>query len=92
MKPHMVVAKFTPGTSMSEVLEVVGAEQARVAELQAEGRLGALHLATAARQTVFLEIFASDPADAETTVRTLPMAKWWDLDVYPLNPPAGAAS
>lgn len=88
----MVIATFRPGTSMDEVLQVVHEEQARVAELQADGRIGALYLATAARQTVFLEIFASDPDDAETTVRTLPMAKWWDLNVYPLNPPAGAAS
>ena len=92
MKPHMVIAKFKPGTSMQEVLEVVHEEQARVAELKAEGRIGALYLATAARQTVFLEIFASDPDDAEQTAKTLPMARWWDLDVYPLNPPAGAAS
>ena len=92
MKPHMVIAKFKPGTSMQEVLEVVHEEQARVAELKAEGRIGALYLATAARQTVFLEIFASDPDDAEQIAKTLPMARWWDLDVYPLNPPAGAAS
>jgi hypothetical protein len=25
---------------------------------------------------------------AEPTVRTLPMAKWWDLDMYPITPPA----
>lgn len=89
MDPHMVVATFRPGTSMDEVLAVVAEEQARVGELRAEGRIGALHLATAARQTVFLEVFGSDVSDVEATVRTLPMAKWWDLNVYPLNPPTG---
>lgn len=92
MTSFMVVAAFRPGTDMTEVMSVVSEEQARIAELQAAGRIGALYLATAARQTVFLETFADTADEATATVRTLPMARWWDLDVYPLNPPAGAAS
>jgi len=84
----MVVATFKPGTNMAEVLAVVAEEQARVAELEADGRLGALYLATAARQTVFLEVHARTDAEARSTVESLPMARWWDLDVFPLNPPA----
>ena len=90
MKPFMVVATFTPGTHMSDVLAVVPEEQARVRELQAEGRINALYLATAARQTVFLESFGHDIDDVVAMVKTLPMAKWWDIDVFPLNPPAGS--
>ena len=89
MTSFMVVATFKPGTDMADVMAVVPQEQARVAELQAEGKIGALYLATAARQTVFLEAFADSADDALATVTTLPMAAWWDLDVYPLNPPAG---
>lgn len=81
----MVVATFRPGTSMEEVMTVVAEEQASVAELQAAGIIGEIRLATAARQTVFLEIFGSSADDAESSVRTLPMAKWWDLDIFPLN-------
>lgn len=88
MKPLMVVAKFRAGTSMEEVLSVVGAEQERVAVLQREGRVMSVFLATAARQKVFLEVIGLDHSDAESIVRTLPMAKWWDVDVYPLNAPA----
>ncbi len=88
----MVMATFRPGTSMDEVRTVVADEQVRLGELQAEGRVGALYPATAARQTVFLEVFGWDLDDVEATVRTLPMARWWDLDAYPLNAPAGPAT
>lgn len=82
---YMVVATFKPGTSMDEVLTVVAEEQARVAELQVAGIIGEIRLATASRQTVFLEVFGSSTDEVETSVRTLPMAKWWDLDIFPLN-------
>ena len=32
-------------------------------------------------------IFAEDAAGAEATVRTLPMAAWWDLDVFAVGAP-----
>jgi len=90
MKHFMVVAAFKPGTHMPDVMSVVPEEQARMSELQAEGRINALYLATAARQTVFMESFGDDIDDVLAMVNTLPMAKWWDIDVFPLNPPAGA--
>ena len=89
MTSFMVVATFKPGTNMADVMAVVPQEQARIAELQAEGKIGALYLATAARQTVFLQTFADSADEALATVTALPMAAWWDLDAYPLNPPAG---
>lgn len=92
MNSHMIVATFKPGTDMAEVLQVVREEQVRVEELRAEGKLTAVHLATVARQTVFLEVNASNPHEAEAIVRSLPMAKWWDVDVYPLNAAASTAS
>ena len=85
MKPFMVVATFKPGTSMEEVLTVVAEEQAKVAELQAAGSIGEIWLATASRQTVFLEMSGSSQEDVESSVRMLPMAKWWDLDIFSLN-------
>jgi len=90
MKPFMVVASFKTGTNMPEVFAVVAEEQVRMSELQAEGRINGLYLATATRQTVFMESFGEDIDDVVAMVKTLPMAKWWDLDVFPLNPPAGS--
>ncbi|CAB4907626.1 unannotated protein [freshwater metagenome] len=84
----MVVATFKPGTHMPDVFAVVPEEQERVRQLQAEGRVNTVYLATAARQTVFLESFGNDIDDVLAMVNTLPMAKWWDIDVFPLNPPA----
>lgn len=88
MNPFMVVATFKPGTHMPDVFAVVPEEQDRVRQLQAEGRINTVYLATAARQTVFLESFGNDADDVLAMVDTLPMAKWWDIDVFPLNPPA----
>ena len=88
LNPFMVVATFKPGTHMPDVFAVVPEEQERVRQLQAEGRVNTVYLATAARQTVFLESFGNDIDDVLAMVNTLPMAKWWDIDVFPLNPPA----
>lgn len=88
MNPFMVVCTFAPGTDMAEVMAVVAEEQAKVAELQALGRIGAVFLATRERGTVFLEVLAESADEAHQTVLSLPMSRWWDVDVFPLNPPA----
>lgn len=86
MDSFMVVCTFRAGTVMAEVFAVVAEEQAAVAVLEAEGRVGAIRLSLE-RGTVFIEVFASDADAAAETVRTLPMARWWDLDVFPLSAP-----
>ena len=86
MDAYMVVATFKADTVMDEVFAVVAEEQARIRALAAKGRVGPLHISLA-RGTIFIEVFADDLPGAEATVRTLPMSKWWDLDVYPLSPP-----
>jgi len=87
MDSFMVVCTFKSGTEMSEVMAVVAEEQAKVGELKAAGQIGALYLSTVTRGTVFLEIFADDEVAARDIVTSLPMAKWWDLDVFPINAP-----
>ena len=82
MATFIVMAHFRPGTDMSEVQAVIPEETAQVERLRADGRVGAIHLALS-RGVVFLEILAEDLAGAEQTVRSLPMATWWDVDVYP---------
>ena len=83
----MVVSTFRPGTDMAEVMQVVAEEQAKVAELKAAGQIGAIFLSTVTRATVFLEIFADDDESARAIVTSLPMAKWWDIDIFPINIP-----
>lgn len=89
MDCFMTVATFRPNTDMSAVLAVVSDEVAQVETLRVAGRIGAVHVSQA-RGTVFIETFAADPAAATDTIQTLPMAKWWDLDIYPVSaPPQG---
>jgi len=87
MEKFMVVCTFKPGTEMSDVYSVVAEEQAKAAELQAAGKIGAIHLATISRGTVFIETFAENLEEAASTIQSLPMAIWWDVDVYPLSAP-----
>ena len=84
MNGFMVVATFKAGTQMSEVFALVAEEQARARVLTEEGRLGSIFLSLA-RGTVFLQVMAPSESDALETVHSLPMAKWWDLDIFPLN-------
>jgi len=39
---------------------------------------------------VFIEVFADDDAAAEATIMTLPISKWWDLEIYPTMVPPRA--
>ena len=94
MEKFMVVCTFKPGTEMSDVYSVVAEEQAKAAELQAAGKIGAIHLATISRGTVFIETFAENLEEATATIQSLPMAVWWHIDVFPLSAPGkpGASS
>jgi hypothetical protein len=87
MDSFMVVCTFAPGIDMGEVMAVVAEEQSKVAELKALGSIGAVYLSTRERGTVFLEIFAENADGARETVVALPMSKWWDLDIFPINAP-----
>jgi pyridoxamine 5'-phosphate oxidase family protein len=83
----IVVATFKPDTDMREVMAVVAEERAQVDVLKRDGRMGSGFISQP-RGTVFLEIFAADESGAAETAKTLPMSKWWDLDVYPTPAPA----
>jgi muconolactone delta-isomerase len=87
MEKFMVVCTFKQGTEMSDVYAVVAEEQVKAAELQAAGKIGAIHLATLSRGTVFIEAFAATLEEATSTIQSLPMAMWWDIDVFPLSAP-----
>lgn len=91
MDEFMVVCTFKDGTVMSEVFAVVAEEQAAVARLAAEGRLGDIRLSLG-RGTAFIVVFAAEAEAAASTVRSLPMAKWWDIDVFPIAAPASSGT
>ena len=87
MDKFMVVCTFKKGTEMSDVYAVIPQEQAKAAELQSAGKIGPIHLATISRGTVFIETFASSMEEATSIIQSLPMATWWDIDVFPLSAP-----
>lgn len=88
MSTFIVVAEFSPETALPHMNAVIAEEVAHVKLLQGEGRLGAVHISPA-RGRVFLEVRADDEDSARATVQSLPMAAWWDLDIYPtMAPPA----
>ena len=86
MEKFMVVCHFKEGTVMTEVFAVVAEEQAQVAALEAQGRIGSVLLALA-RGTVFIEAYGDTADQALATVQSLPMAKWWNIDVFPIAAP-----
>jgi hypothetical protein len=86
MNTYMVVATFKPNTDMNEVMAVVTEERAQVVVLKSADQLGSLHISLA-RGTIFLEIFAPDENQATAIVNSLPMARWWNLAVYPTPEP-----
>ncbi|MEI7746403.1 MAG: muconolactone Delta-isomerase family protein [Actinomycetota bacterium] len=91
MDAFMVVATFIDDTEMSEVFAVVAEEQARVKVLEAEGKISSIHLSLA-RGTVFIETHAENAQEAELTIQSLPMAKWWKLEIFPLAPAQNEAA
>ena len=93
MNTYIVVATFKPNTNMQEVFAVVAEERAQVVALRSAGQLGFVHLSLA-RNTVFREISAPDETQAITIVNSLPMSRWWNIDLYPTVEPTlpGAAS
>ena len=87
MSEFMVVCTFKTGIEMPEIIALAPAERDAAKALQDAGRLGAIRLATPSRK-VFLEVHATDIAEAEATVTGLPMGPLWDLEIYPIVQPA----
>lgn len=84
MSDFLVVSTFKADTVMPEVMKVVEEEKLKVKELQEAGRLSQIFLAVP-QGKVFIELSAQDSEAAAATVRELPMAKWWDLEVFTLS-------
>ena len=86
MPTFIAVASFSPETDLPLMYAVVDEEAAQVRTLTSQGRLKAVH-ASPARGRAFLEVIAESEHEARATVETLPMAQWWEIDVYPTMAP-----
>lgn len=86
MRTFIVVASFSPETDLPQMNTVIAEEVAQVQALTAAGRLRAVHVSVT-RGRVFLEVLADDESAARATVDTLPMARWWDIDIFPTMAP-----
>jgi muconolactone delta-isomerase len=91
MSEFMVVCTFKDGIEMPEIMALAPQERDAAKALQEAGKLGAIRLATPSRK-VFIEAFASDIAEAEATILSLPMGPLWDIEIYPIVQPTKLAS
>jgi hypothetical protein len=85
----MVVATFKEGVTQEEIRALIPAEQAQVELLEEQGLIGVIKVAMPKR-TVFIEAFSQDDRSALETIYSLPLAKLWDIELFPITPPAGA--
>lgn len=86
MSTFIAVASFSPETDLPLMNAVIAEEVAQVHRLTEEERLKAVHVSPL-RGRVFLEVVADSEDEARATVETLPMAQWWDIEVFPTMVP-----
>ena len=85
----MVVATFKEGVTQEEIRALIPAEQAQAKLLEEQGLIGVIKVAMPKR-TVFIEAFGQDDQNALETIYSLPLAKLWEIELFPITPPAGA--
>jgi len=82
----MVVGTLRDDTDLAEFAALREDEHKQLERLRAEGRIGAHHVSPARRAT-FVEIVAADQEQVAETLATLPFARFFDADIYPLASP-----
>ena len=90
MKTFMVIAKFKVGVTPEQIRELIPAEQVQAEILKRRGLIGEIKVAMPKR-TVFIEANGESEEEAEASIRSLPLAKIWDIELFETTPPAGAA-
>ena len=88
MQTFMVVATFKDGITLDDIRPLIPEEQAQAKALEARGAIGAIKISMPKR-TTFIEAFGEDEQNILDTISTLPMAKLWNIEVFPTTPPAG---
>jgi muconolactone delta-isomerase len=87
----MVLATVRHDTDFAQFAALQAAEQQQLEVLRSEGRIGA-HYVAPARRATFIEVIAVDEKQVEDTLATLPLAQFFDLDIYATTPPDAAES
>jgi muconolactone delta-isomerase len=82
----MVFATLREDTNFTEFAALRDDEQKQLEVLRSDGRIGA-HYVSPARRATFIEVIAADEQEVAKTLATLPVAKFFDADVYPTTPP-----
>jgi muconolactone delta-isomerase len=85
----MVVATIREDTDFARFAALRADEEKQLGVLRSEGKIGAHHVAPARRAT-FIEVMAADEKQVEETLTTLPLAQFFDVDIYPTTPPDAA--
>ena len=86
----MVVATFKQGVTQEEIRALIPAEQAQAKLLVEQGLLGSIKVAMP-KHTVFLEALGQDDQGVLETIHSLPLAALWDIELFPITPPAGSS-
>ena len=89
LQTFMVVATVRDNTDFAKFAALRADEQKQLEVLRSDGRIGAHHIAPA-RRTTFLEVRAADETQVEQTLATLPLAQFFDFDIYSTTPPDAA--
>ena len=86
----MVVATFKEGVTQEEIRALIPAEQAQAKSLEEQGLIGVIKVAMPKR-TVFTEAFGQDDQGVLETIHSLPLAALWEIELFPITPPAGSS-
>jgi muconolactone delta-isomerase len=89
LQTFMVVATVRDSTDFAQFAALRADEQKQLEALRSDGRIGA-HFIAPARRTTFIEVIAADEAQVEETLATLPLAQFFDFDIYSTAPPDAA--
>jgi muconolactone delta-isomerase len=81
----MVVGTLRDDTDSAEFAALREDEHKQLETLRSQGRIGA-HYVSPARRATFVEIIAADQDQVVETLATLPFARFFDADIYPLAP------
>jgi muconolactone delta-isomerase len=89
VQTFVVVATVRDDTDFAQFAALRADEEKRLEVLRLEGKIGAHHIAPA-RLTAFIEVTAADERQVAETLATLPLAPFFDLDIYSTTPPEAA--
>ena len=89
VQTFMVVATVRDNTDFAQFAALRADEQKQLEALRSDGRIGAHYIAPA-RRTTFIEVIAADETQVEETLATLPLAQFFDFDIFSTAPPDAA--